>query len=46
MSLLSELNRRNVTRVAGAYLAVSWLVVQVAQPFSRCTTSAAALFAR
>jgi hypothetical protein len=31
MSLLGELNRRNVTRVGGAYLAVSWLIVQVAE---------------
>jgi TolB-like protein/cytochrome c-type biogenesis protein CcmH/NrfG len=31
MSFLSELNRRGVTRVAGAYVAVAWLGVQVAE---------------
>ncbi len=31
MPFLKELNRRNVTRVAGAYVAVAWLVVQVAE---------------
>jgi TolB-like protein len=31
MSFLSELNRRNVTRVAGGYVAVAWLAVQVAE---------------
>ena len=29
MSLFSELKRRNVLRVAAAYVAVSWLVIQV-----------------
>ena len=31
MSLFSELKRRNVLRVAAAYVAVSWLVIQVAE---------------
>ena len=31
MSLLNELKRRNVLRVAIAYVAVSWLLVQVAE---------------
>ncbi len=31
MSLLTELNRRNVFRVAGAYLALGWVVVQVTE---------------
>ena len=31
MSLFGELRRRNVFRVATAYVAVSWLVVQVAE---------------
>src|SRR5262245_17652742 len=31
MSFFSELRRRNVIRIAGAYLALSWLIVQVAQ---------------
>lgn len=31
MSLFSELNRRNVFRVAIAYLAASWIIVQVAE---------------
>jgi TolB-like protein/tetratricopeptide (TPR) repeat protein len=31
MSLLGELRRRNVLRVATAYAAVSWLIVQVAE---------------
>ena len=30
MSLLAELQRRNVIRMAGLYLVVAWLVVQVA----------------
>jgi TolB-like protein len=30
-ALWSELNRRNVIRVAGAYLAISWLIVQIVQ---------------
>ena len=30
MSILEELKRRNVTRVAALYLVVSWLVLQVA----------------
>ena len=31
MSFLTELNRRNVIRVAGAYLALGWVVVQVTE---------------
>ena len=31
MSLLTELNRRNVFRVGVAYVAAAWLVVQVAE---------------
>ena len=31
MSLFSELKRRNVLRVAAAYIAVAWLVIQVAE---------------
>jgi len=31
MSLIGELRRRNVLRIATAYVAVSWLVVQVAE---------------
>src|SRR5262245_3704226 len=31
VSLFTELNRRNVIRVAGAYVAGAWLVVQVAE---------------
>jgi adenylate cyclase len=31
MSLLEELKRRNVLRVGAAYLAVSWLLVQIAE---------------
>ncbi|MGD8482364.1 MAG: hypothetical protein PVF61_05995 [Gammaproteobacteria bacterium] len=31
MSLFSELERRNVLRVAAAYIAVAWLVIQVAE---------------
>lgn len=31
MSILAELKRRNVLRAAAAYLAVAWLVVQVAE---------------
>lgn len=31
MSLFSELKRRNVFRVAAAYVAVAWLVIQVAE---------------
>lgn len=31
MSLLAELNRRGVIRVAGIYLAASWLLLQVAE---------------
>jgi hypothetical protein len=30
MSLLSELRRRNVIRMAALYLVVAWLIVQVA----------------
>lgn len=30
MSLFSELKRRNVFKVAGAYLVVAWVVIQVA----------------
>jgi hypothetical protein len=30
MSLLAELRRRNVLRIAGLYLAAAWLIVQVA----------------
>ena len=29
MSLLGELRRRNVLRVAAAYVALSWLIIQV-----------------
>ncbi len=31
MSIFSELNRRNVIRVAAAYIAVSWLAIQVVE---------------
>ena len=31
MSLLSELRRRNVLRIAAAYVVVSWLLIQVAE---------------
>lgn len=31
MTLIAELRRRNVLRVAAAYVAVSWLVIQVAE---------------
>ena len=31
MSLLAELRRRNVIRMAGLYLVVAWLLVQVAE---------------
>ena len=31
MSLFSELKRRNVLRVTAAYVAVSWLLIQVAE---------------
>ena len=31
MSLISELNRRNVLRVGAAYLVVAWLIIQVAE---------------
>ncbi|RPH96405.1 MAG: hypothetical protein EHM68_11270, partial [Lysobacterales bacterium] len=31
MSLLQELKRRKVLRVAGAYAVVGWLVIQVAE---------------
>ncbi len=31
MSLLSEIRRRNVARVAAAYVAVSWLIIQVVE---------------
>ncbi len=31
MSLIAELQRRNVIRMAGLYLVVAWLVVQVAE---------------
>jgi predicted membrane channel-forming protein YqfA (hemolysin III family) len=31
VSLLTELKRRNVFRVAGAYLALGWVVVQVTE---------------
>ena len=31
MSLLSELKRRNVVRVGAAYVALSWLLIQVAE---------------
>ena len=31
MSLFGELKRRNVFRVAAAYLAVAWLVVQIVE---------------
>ena len=31
MSLFAELQRRNVIRMAGLYLVVAWLVVQVAE---------------
>ena len=31
MSLLAELKRRNVLRVAAAYIAVSWLLIQVVE---------------
>lgn len=31
MSLIAELKRRNVLRVAAAYVAVSWLLIQVAE---------------
>lgn len=31
MRLLAELNRRNVVRMAGLYLVVSWLIVQIAE---------------
>ena len=31
MSLFSELKRRNVLRVAAAYVAVSWLLIQVTE---------------
>ncbi len=30
MSLLAELKRRNVVRAVAAYVAVAWLVIQVA----------------
>lgn len=30
MSFLGELKRRNVLRVAGVYVVVSWVIVQVA----------------
>lgn len=30
MSLLQELKRRNVVRAAAAYVAVAWLLIQVA----------------
>mgnify|MGYP001544630644 CR=1 FL=1 len=31
MSLISELKRRNVLRVAAAYVVTAWLVIQVAE---------------
>ena len=31
MSLIAELKRRNVLRVAAAYVAVSWLLIQVVE---------------
>ena len=34
MSVLSELKRRNVLRVAAGYVAVSWLIVQVMDTLS------------
>ena len=34
MSLVRELQRRNVLRVAAAYTAVSWLIVQVMDTLS------------
>ena len=35
MSLFSELNRRNVIRVGAAYIAVAWLIIQVAETLQR-----------
>ena len=34
MSILRELQRRNVLRVAAGYIAVSWLIVQVMDTLS------------
>jgi hypothetical protein len=31
MSLISELNRRNVFRVTAAYVVTAWLIIQVAE---------------
>ena len=31
MSLLAELNRRNVLRVGAAYVVIAWLLIQVAE---------------
>ena len=39
MTLFSELKRRNVLRVAAAYVAVSWLLIQVVETLSRFSVS-------
>ncbi len=35
MTLYHELKRRNVFRVAVAYLALAWLLIEVADPVSK-----------